>query len=228
MPLLQFAPSIRAANFFPIAGATAKDWTRKYNSTYWPVRYQGYCGSCWAFSTIGTLEANLAIKKSLITPYRFSEQQLVDCVTTNLGCSGGWPKNAFLYLGASGVATGANYPYLGANGTCKTSVAKTKYLISPYTQLVGTTSVTSTVVSKTLSVCVHANSGWFSYASGIYGACAYPVPGYNHAVVLVGVDSAGNFKIRNSWGSGWGEKGHMRISASLDCGVKNVAYIPVL
>lgn len=52
------------------------------------VKDQGQCGSCWAFSAAGTMEAAHKIKSG--TLYNFSEQQLVDCSTQNYGCSGGW------------------------------------------------------------------------------------------------------------------------------------------
>ena len=53
-----------------------------------PVKDQGQCGSCWAFSSTGALEGIHAIKSG--TLLSFSEQQLVDCSTANYGCGGGW------------------------------------------------------------------------------------------------------------------------------------------
>ena len=52
----------------------------------------------------------------------------------------------------------------------------------------------------------------------------------NHAVILVGVDSKGNWKVRNSWGTTWGEAGYIRVNGnkSSDCGVTIEAMYPVL
>lgn len=53
-----------------------------------PIRNQGACGACWAYSAISALESHnyLVNKKRL----NLSEQQLVDCVYKRDGCIGGW------------------------------------------------------------------------------------------------------------------------------------------
>jgi len=53
-----------------------------------PVKDQGQCGSCWAFSSTGALEGAHQIATG--TLLSFSEQELVDCSTANYGCNGGW------------------------------------------------------------------------------------------------------------------------------------------
>ena len=75
-----------------------------------------------------------------------------------------------------------------------------------------------------LSVIVDG-SLWFPYASGVFNGCAAN-PDYNHAAVLVGVDLAGNWKMRNSWGVDWGEKGYIRVTRALDCGLTSYALVP--
>jgi len=89
-----------------------------------PVKNQGHCGSCWAFSTTGSLEGCnfLFGGKSLLS---FSEQQLVDCSTAygNQGCDGGLMDNAFKYVEAQGIELEATYPYTAVDGTCKYSAS---------------------------------------------------------------------------------------------------------
>ncbi len=80
-----------------------------------PVKSQGSCGSCWAFSTIGLIE-NLSGLSDL------SEQVIVSCVppesNMNNNCSGGWYGYALKYIHSDGVPEENCYTYLAENGDC--------------------------------------------------------------------------------------------------------------
>ena len=224
------------ASILPNAGITAKDWTVTYTNISWPLKNQGACGSCWAFSAVGVTEANVAIKNSAPTVAKLAEQHLVDCVNSTYGaygCGGGWPASALQYMGlvVGGIASTVNYPYVSGStkvaGICNTGVAKTQYLKSPWVASVASSAVTTQILSTTMSVAVYA-SGWNTYTTGIYSGCPNPIPGVNHGVVLVGVDANGNYKLRNSWGGSWAEWGNIRVSSTNNCGVLQYAKIPVL
>ncbi len=89
------------------------DWTKKGAVT--PVKDQGQCGSCWAFSSTGALEGQWFLKTGNLVP--LSEQQLVACNTANGGCNGGWMATAFAYIATNnGINTGASYPYTSGKG----------------------------------------------------------------------------------------------------------------
>lgn len=98
--------------------AASFDWRTANGAT--PVRNQGACGSCWAFSTLGAFEGAFRIKNN-VSPDS-SEQDLLDCNPWGYSCLGGWW--AFQHLIDTGIAREAVYPYTAAQGTCKTSVVR--------------------------------------------------------------------------------------------------------
>merc|ERR1719226_224458 len=101
------------------------DWTNNGGNYVTPVKNQGQCGSCWAFSTTGSIESRTAIanKQTGSDIVTLSEQQLVDCAGSygNQGCNGGYMDRAFrYYLGTGkGAALESDYPYIGRQGNCK-------------------------------------------------------------------------------------------------------------
>jgi C1A family cysteine protease len=111
---------VPAPTYLPETNADVINWVTK--GAVSAVKDQGQCGSCWAFSSTGALEAAHWIKsgESLL----FSEQQLVDCVNLALGCNGGNQSTAFRYLAKNANAVSeANYPYKALTQTCTYNAA---------------------------------------------------------------------------------------------------------
>jgi len=186
------------------------DWTGKWTT---PVKDQGYCGSCWAFSATEQIESDSM--RTLGTSYTLSPEQITQCDKTSGGCNGGWTEHAYNYVTkAGGIETEANYPYTsyqGVTGTCHSDASKFVVKVSKYTTVSGEANMAS-YVQKTgpLSVCVDANN-WNSYKGGIMTSCGQSV---DHCVQAVGVDasSSGYWKVRNSWATTWGESGFIRLA----------------
>ena len=82
-----------------------------------PIKDQGNCGSCWAFSAVATLESFGLMKGQTVY---LSEQQLVDCSRSygNQGCNGGWMDSAFQYVIDHGLTTSDKYPYKARDQVC--------------------------------------------------------------------------------------------------------------
>jgi C1A family cysteine protease len=193
------------------------DWVSKGFTT--PVKNQGQCGSCWAFSATGALEGLSKAKGNLQS---FSEQQLVDCSTSygNNGCNGGLMDNAFRYVEAKGITTESAYPYTAKDGSCKVDGGAFKN--SKHVDITNCNGLTSAINNQVVSVAVDATN-WSLYSSGVFGNCKTSL---NHGVLLVGVKN-GAWWIKNSWGTGWGEQGFIRLNAGNTCGLCSVASYPL-
>lgn len=196
------------------------DWSGKLTT---PVKDQGYCGSCWAFSAAEQIESDSM--RTLGTSYILSPEQIVQCDTTSYGCGGGWTENAYNYVKkVGGIETNAAYPYSsyqGITGKCSSSSSSFVIGVSAYYTIKGETAMASYVQSTgPLSVCLDAST-WNSYTGGIMKSCGKQV---DHCVQAVGVDasSTGYWKVRNSWGTSWGESGYIRLAYGANtCAISN-------
>ncbi len=191
------------------------DWTTKGKVS--GVKNQGSCGSCWAFSATGVTESFFLFENKSVS---LSEQQLVDCSRSqgNQGCNGGWPSNALKYIQAHGITSESAYPYVAKDQTCKTQGGS--YKIAGQKSFSGCSGLSNGINGHPISVTVDATN-WSKYSSGVFSNCAKSI---NHAVLLVGV-VGGNWKIKNSWGTGWGERGYIRLSGGDTCGVCSYAGV---
>ncbi|KAK3431053.1 hypothetical protein EUGRSUZ_E02906 [Eucalyptus grandis] len=189
------------------------DWVKK--GVVNAIKDQGNCGSCWAFSVVAAVEGIVGITNG--TPPVLSEQQLIDCDTTNYGCSGGYPDNAFKYIVQNqGIASEDSYPYEGVDGTCDaTKAAEHAAQIKGFTDVPsGEDELMKAVAQQPVSVIISSGCQEFqSYSGGVFNSeCGQQL---DHAVVVVGYGTSEEgtdfWKIRNSWGEQWGERGYMRI-----------------
>merc|ERR1712233_206571 len=209
------------------ANPAAVDWTNVDGKSYvTAVKNQEQCGSCWAFSTTGSLESRYAIAhdvtgKDITT---LSEQQLVDCSKAegNQGCNGGLMDDAFKYVEKEGgLCSEAEYKYTAKDGTCKSTSCGTKYYgISTYTDVKkdNAADMETAVAAGPVSIAVDASgTTWQFYRGGVVDSnCGTRL---DHGVLAVGygVDKDTKFwKVKNSWGETWGEEGYIRLCK--ECG----------
>lgn len=215
------------------ATPTSKDWVDAGAVT--PVKDQGSCGSCWAFSTTGSLEgANFLYGSKILSS--LSEQELVDCSgsTGNQGCNGGLMDDAFKWIKSNGICLESAYPYTGRNGSCKKSRCQsTISTVKSWTDVNGEDELTTAVGNVgPVSIAVDANVKWQLYTDGVMTANFCPKGSLDHGVLAVGYDKNASkpyWKIKNSWAKTWGEEGYMRIVyGSNACGLANQPSYPNL
>jgi len=181
-----------------------------------PVKDQGQCGSCWAFSTVGTVEGQWFLKHQQLIS--LSPQELVDCDKVDAGCDGGLPDQAYVYImQAGGLESNDKYPYTAKDGKCKFDKSLVVASISACTYIGKDEDNIRDVLYQTgpLSIGINAADMQF-YSKGIDNPSKSKCnpKQLDHGVLLVGYGVENNtpfWIIKNSWGSGWGEKGYYRI-----------------
>lgn len=176
-----------------------------------PVKNQGQCGSCWAFSTTGALEGLNWIHNKPATIASYSEQQLVDCSWAfgNQGCNGGLMQDAFKYVMKNGITTEANYPYVARDQACKSKSGV--FQIKSYKNVPKRSSAGLAQANQLQPVSISIDAeNIMKYTSGIYSnpACGESL---DHGVLLVGYTPQ-YWHVKNSWGTSWGEQGYIRFS----------------
>ena len=222
--------SAEAVTVEALDAPTSVDWRSKGAVT--GVKDQGQCGSCWSFSTTGSVEgAWFLAKGSLVS---LSEQQLVDCSRAegNQGCNGGLMDDAFTYIIKNkGITTEANYPYTAKDGLCdKTKAGTIAATLTSFTDVTSNSmaALQAAVVQQPVSIAVDAAGiQWQLYKSGtITKACGTSL---DHGVLAVGYDTTvtPNFWIvKNSWGTGWGLAGYLQIGMTDGNGVCGINMQP--
>ncbi|WJX72429.1 hypothetical protein P8452_56314 [Trifolium repens] len=215
---------------------SAVDWRQEGAVT--PIKDQGKCGCCWAFSAVASTEG--IHKLSTGNLVSLSEQELVDCDVNgeDQGCEGGLMDDAFEFIiKNNGLSTEAQYPYQGVDGTCNTNEKGiSAATISGYENVPANNELAlqKVVANQPVSVAIDASGNDFQfYTSGVFtGSCGTEL---DHGVAVVGYgvsdDGTEYWLVKNSWGTQWGEEGYIRIQRGVDaseglCGIAKQPSYP--
>jgi len=219
-----------------------------------PVRDQGQCGSCYAFASMGALEARIRIMSNNTQQPILSPQHAVSCSQYSQACDGGFPYLTAGKFGQDfGIVEEECFPYEGVNGNCldrcskpnKLWFTKTYNYIGGY---YGASTVTGMqqeiLMNGPIPVSFEVLDDFYSYSSGVYTHSGFrsgfnPFVITNHVVVIIGWgvtdDGVKYWTVKNSWGDSWGENGFFRILRDPgywggECGIESltVSVIPRL
>jgi C1A family cysteine protease len=223
-----------AVNPEPVQRLTASSlpttWDWRNQGAVTPVKNQGQCGSCWAFSATEGSESAWFLAGHTLT--ELSPQEVVSCDNKCAGCNGCDLPEAFSYIEQAGLESESEYPYTSGtteqNGVCKYSSSEVVAYISSWSYATKTKNETEMQVNMyqygPLSVCVDAET-WQFYRGGIVTSnCGTRL---DHCVQAVGWNQASStpyWIVRNSWGVTWGEQGYIYIEMFKDlCGIAQEA-----
>jgi cathepsin F len=211
-----------------LSESVPREWDWRKVGAVSPVKNQGNCGACWAFSSIQNIESIYFIKYGKLPI--LSAQQLVDCSPNDSGCLGGLIHTTYPYIQTYGLYEAKDYPYEAYDGHCrykKPLVGEARYSISGYVYS-GTSDEEKIKIMLyrygPLAITMNANILQF-YVSGVidvpYNYCPY---GPTHGVVIVGYGTTSSgldyWIIKNTYGPYWGENGYFRIARGKGlCGI---------
>lgn len=213
---------VEAESDYPIFEAPELEVESTATDKIWsvsPVKDQGNCGSCWAFGGVAGLEGTAKIK--LGSSVQLSEQQVMDCTSGSGACNGGRADSAYPKLYGTALYTQASYPYTARGGSCHSgtdSGLRVSGLTRSFAKGGSDSALASALDSNPLVVAVAA-SVWTSYGGGVLqdSSCSL-----NHQVYAVGYDGS-SIKVKNSWGTSWGESGFIRLARkSSGCGTSGI------
>jgi len=202
------------------------DWRTEGAVT--PVKNQGQCGSCWAFSTTGNIEGRWFIKTGDLIS--LSEQELVDCDKVDYGCEGGLPFQAYAeVMRLGGLVKESDYKYKGVEKKCHMDKSKVVATVTGREQVSTNEKTIAAYVAKNgpVSIGINANMMQF-YEGGVAHPRKYlcKPSELDHGVLIAGYGTDGGdpyWLVKNSWGPSWGEEGYYRVyRGDGTCGVNKM------
>ncbi|KAG2717920.1 hypothetical protein I3843_03G193900 [Carya illinoinensis] len=184
---------------------SSMDWRKKGAVT--PIKDQGQCGCCWAFSAVAAMEGITKLKSGKLIC--LSEQELVDCDIKGVdqGCSGGLMDNVFQFIQNNH----------GVDGICNTKgEANHAANVNGYKDVPANSekALLKVVANQPVFVAIDAGGSDFQfYSSGIFTLdCGISL---DHGVTAVGYwvtnDGTKYWLVKNSWVTEWGEEGYIRM-----------------
>lgn len=204
--------------------AGSKDW--RAEGMVSSVKNQGSCGSCAIFSAVAAVESAQAITTGN-APQDLSEQEIVDCgdfvdaTICSKGGPGTWPKDSVQFIADNGIATLADYPYIGTKQgkqQCRKDSVDSQQIAASYGILDSgdEAGLQDAVANGPTGVIIYVPREIMSYKGSATINPANCKSDGSHAITAVGY-TEDKWIIKNSWGTGWGDKGYLNLAKKNKC-----------
>ncbi len=196
---------------------------------------QGNCGSCWIFGPTAVVESAILIYDH--QRFDISEQQVLSCVSSGWGCSGGQMYLAYNHYRDYGTITKECMPYWADDTRpCTQSQCEVIASIDAFYSVSNTATAIKNAVYDygPISSGIYVFDDFNYYNSGCY--TNQTSHSTNHCILICGwdddqCDGNGAWLIKNSWGHVWGEDGFAWVEygvAGIGRSSQRVAYTPQL
>jgi cathepsin L len=223
----------------PIVTDTPDSFDWRDSGVVQVVKDQGSCTSGWAFAAAASAESVFAIFWGG-APSNLSEQNLIDCTMDCGGCVGGHVTKAssrVIDLQNGNFTTEDAYPYVGVDQDCYwgPAMAGGAWLdgyVVPWSLEDGMRGMIQEY--GPLASAIDASHASFQlYSGGVYDEPDCSSDTFTHYVLNLGwgSDNGNDYWIcKNSFGTGWGEKGYIRMSRNKDnqCGIISAPSAPLV